>query len=214
MVELIKQLDEEIDWRISEMALIKTNHKASHISKKRREILLKYSSVEVYALFEGFVAKAMAIYIDEINKLHIHRDGIQVRILSEYFQQELNLFDERKNGDKREKLIKELEAYFSKDIIELSREIYRGGNINLKKLNAILENYKIPTIDNRIIEGGLHKLLKYRNSIAHGEIGLKVNDAVLTEQIMCVTLAMDSIRDNMIYSFERKLFLRDAEEIN
>lgn len=207
-MKLKDKLDNEIDWRITEMALIKTNHKTCNISDKRRQILLKYSSVEVYALLEGFVSKAFAIYVEEINKLNLHRKVLQESILSEYLQQKMQLFNERKYIDKKINLIVELEKYYELPVIMLSRDIHTGGNINLKSLNCLLKTYCILQIENKEIEKGLNKLLMFRNSIAHGEIGLIVDDEILTELIYYVTLTIDYIRDNIIYSFQHELFKR------
>ena len=207
-VKLKENLDGEIEWRVAEMALLKTNHKTTNISINRCETILKYTVVAVYALFEGFVVKAFKAYIQEINQLKLTKHEIQVNILTEFMNQKYSLFQERNNIDKKRELVLELEKYYDSQAIDLECEIKTESNINLKVLNKLLNTYKIIEIDDATIASGLNKLLMFRNSIAHGETGIKMNDELLRDHIACVTRAMDIIRDNMIISYKDKLYLR------
>ena len=207
-MKLKENLDGEIEWRVAEMALLKTNHKTTNISINRCETILKYTVVAVYALFEGFVVKAFKAYIQEINQLKLTKHEIQVNILTEFMNQKYSLFQERNNIDKKRELVLELEKYYDSQAIDLECEIKTESNINLKVLNKLLNTYKIVKIDDATIASGLNKLLMFRNSIAHGETGIKMNDELLRDHIECVTRAMDIIRDNMIISYKDKLYLR------
>ena len=207
-MKLKEILDDEIDWRIAELALLKTNHKTTNISINRRDIILKYSVVAVYALFEGFVVKAFKAYIHEINKLNLSKKDMHITILTEYMNQKYKLFFERNNLEKKCGLVLELEAFYDTSQINLECEIKTESNINLKVLNKLLNTYQIKEINDSSILDGLNKLLKFRNSIAHGETGIKMDDNLLKEHIDCVIRTMDQVRDNMITSFIHKSYLR------
>ena len=111
-MNLKSNLDDEIKWRIGELALIKTNHKSRNISMERRNVILKYSVVSIYALLEGFVVKAFDLFFSEINKRHHDKNEFEISIVGDYLDREMNLFNERKATNSKYKLVKSLESFF------------------------------------------------------------------------------------------------------
>lgn len=198
----------EIDWRIQELAYLKTNHLLNKISDTRKNVICKYSVVAIYALLEGFVVKSMQLYLCEINSLKLHKQEIDLKIINSYVSKEYKLHDLRVNIDKQVDLLTKLEVFYSNDIIILNNKIETEANVNLKVLNKILYTYNLELIDNNEIKDGLNKLLMFRNSIAHGEVALNVTNTIIQELSATVVKAMDLIMDRIIDGLKNKTYLR------
>lgn len=207
-MDLKNNIMHEIDWRVAELALIKTNHLSSNLSTLRCNVIKKYSIVAIYALFEGFIVQSMQLYINEINKMKISRNSLNIKIINNYLENTYNIHAQRVNEDKKMILIDELEFFFASKEIELSKKIETESNVNFKVLNKILNTYNLQPIDDKKINDGLNKLLKYRNSIAHGEVSVKVENTTICELTEVVVKTMDLVMDSIMLGFENKVFLK------
>lgn len=201
----------EIDWRIEEIALIKTNHLSVNISQKRCEIIRKYAAVSIYALLEGFVVNALRIYIDEINRQHVGRNLLDIRIVNEHLQNCFDIHTQRKQSKAQIALVRKLEDYYSAEHHYLSKKVNTEANVNLKVINKLLFCYNLELIDDQKITNGLNKLLQYRNSIAHGETSINVDNEVICEFADIVTETMDLIYDNIMKGVEKQSYLRNFD---
>lgn len=199
----------EIDWRISELVLIKTNHLSSNLSVNRCNVIKKFSVVAIYAIFEGFIVQAFKTYVDAINKLELDWKLLHINILNYHLNKTYNIHREtRTKSEKQLNLIANLQCFFNSPKIELSKKIETESNINLKVLNKLFTNFNIENINDKKIENGLNKLLQYRNSIAHGENTLKVENDLIVELIDVVTYTMDLVADSLIDGFDNKSYLK------
>lgn len=202
----------EIDWRIEEIALIKTNHLSVNISPKRCEIIRKYAAVSIYALLEGFVVNALRLYIDEINRNHVCRNSLDIRIVNEYLQNCFDIHTQRVKSKAQIALVRKLEDYYSADHHFLSKKVNTEANVNVKVINKLLSCYNLEIINNQKITNGLNKLLQYRNSIAHGETSINIDNDVICEFADIVTETMDLIYDSIMQGVEKKSYIRNEEE--
>ena len=200
----------EIDWRISELVLIKTNHLSNNLSATRRSVIKKFSVVAIYAIFEGFIVQAFELYVDAINKLKLDWKLLHINILNYHLDRTYGIHKEiRKKTEKQLDLVIDLQNFFNSPKVVLSKKIQTESNVNLKVLNKLLTNFNITNIGDKKVENGLNKLLQYRNSIAHGENTLKVESDLITELIDAVTYTMDLVADSLIVGFNNKSYLKN-----
>ena len=67
----IDEINSDIQWRMSELASLKTIPLRYNLLSHHKEMLIKYTIPSIYALWEGFVKNSFELYVREINKLNI-----------------------------------------------------------------------------------------------------------------------------------------------
>ncbi|WP_368246513.1 MAE_28990/MAE_18760 family HEPN-like nuclease [Clostridium paraputrificum] len=207
-MSLYESLEQEIEWRIFELAILKTNHLSSNLSELRKNIIRKYSVISIYALYEGFVVEAFNIYKEQINLLKIPPNKLNTRIITYFMDNKYKLYEERSNFEKREQLTRELENIFFSNNIELNVKINTESNVNIKVLNKLLYSFNLETVEDSRLKDKVNKLLKFRNSLAHGEVVLKVTDDLIYEFTDTVTVLMDLIAERILDGYKRRTYLR------
>jgi len=188
----VQEIEADIDWRISELATLKSIPIQYSFRPNHKNIHLKYSIPAIYAIWEGFVKNCFTIYSNHLNSLSISREDIAPALLTHQIDSECNFNNPRQNFESKQKLVGMLDNLFN-DIILIKPSVPTESNVNLKVLNRILERFCIPQVDNKY-DKGLNKLLLFRNTIAHGENSISVNMPHVIEFISLIeNLMLDII---------------------
>lgn len=75
------EIEKDITWRNNQLGIIKQNASINHLSKERIDVILKYSPVAIYALFEGFVVNTFLVYIKTINQLELSPNDFKSSVI-------------------------------------------------------------------------------------------------------------------------------------
>lgn len=184
MYPFIDEILADIDWRVSELASIKSIPIKYSLRPEHKEIHTKYSIPAIYAIWEGYIKTCFTIYSNHLNSLSIKRDEVAVALLTHIIDSECNFSNPRANFDTKQKLVSKIDQLLVDDI-KITPHIPTESNINLKVLNKILERFCLSKISSQY-ELGLNKLLRYRNTIAHGENSILVNMAIVSEFVALI----------------------------
>jgi len=195
MKTFIEEILADIDWRTAELATLKSIPIKYSFRPDHKEIHIKYTVPAIYAIWEGFVKNCFTIYSNHLNTLSIKRDEISTALLTHQLDSECDFNSPRKNFDSKLRLASTLDSIFQ-DIINIKPSVPTESNVNLKVLNKVLERFCIPAIA-ETYEKGLNKLLRFRNTIAHGENSIIVNMTHVTEFISLVENLMLDIVINV-----------------
>lgn len=162
----------ELDALQSKMYRCKTVHLRYSMLPEHKCFLLRQSVLGIYAEWEGFVKKSIALYLQEINrecvpffKLHDHYISYQTDSVVRF------KFPKTDFGVIT-KLSRSLYELYQGPVV-FSTEVNTESNANLKVTNTILGKLCLKCLDKKY-EGSLNKLIKFRNSIAHGDEGIPV----------------------------------------
>ena len=185
----------DIDWRVSELATLKSIPIRYSFRPDHKEIHIKYSIPAIYAIWEGFVKNCFVIYSNHLNSLSIRRDDISIQLLTHQLDCECDFNSPRSNFDSKKRLVLQIDNILT-DIIEIKPNVPTESNVNFKVLNKILDRFCIDKIDDKY-ENGLNKLLRFRNTIAHGENSLTVTMVHVTEFITLIENLMLDIAINI-----------------
>ena len=174
-------MQEDINWRKEQLTYIKQNTVIGSISEPRLEVIIRYSPVLIYALFEGFVTKITTEFINTINREPSKSSEYTDRVINHELEMQYHYHELSTKVDIRVQSAHDIKEFFYKQTVQLSQKVETASNVNLKVLNSILKIYGIEVIDEREpllgdakFGGFLHKLLRFRNSIAHGEVTVQV----------------------------------------
>ncbi|MBN1182357.1 MAG: hypothetical protein JXB49_08735 [Bacteroidales bacterium] len=200
MVTFVDEILADIDWRISELATIKSIPIKYSFRPDHKEVHIKYSIPAIYAIWEGFVKNCFTIYSNHLNTLGIKRTEISTALLTHQIDSECDFNNPRVNFDTKQKLVEQIDNLLT-ETIAIKPSVPTESNVNLKVLNKILERFCISKI-NDSYDRGLNKLLLFRNKIAHGENSITVNMTHVTEFVSLIENLMLDITIN-IESCER-----------
>lgn len=195
MSSFIDEILADIDWRISELAQIKSIPIKYNFRPDHKDIHIKYAIPAIYAIWEGFVKNCFTIYSNHLNSLTIKRTEISTSLLTHRIDSECDLNNPRQNFESKQKLVEIINSLLV-DIITIKPSVPTESNVNLKVLNKILERFCVSKFD-ETYEKGLNKLLRFRNTIAHGENSISVNMPHVIEFIALIENLMLDIVINI-----------------
>lgn len=200
METFVDEILADIDWRVSELATIKSMPIRYSFRPEHKEIHVKYSIPAIYAIWEGFVKNCFTVYTNHLNTLSIQRTEISASLLTHHLDSECDFNSPRINFDSKTRLVEDIDNLLTETIL-FKPSIPTESNVNLKVLNKILERFCITKVVENYNQR-LNKLLLFRNKIAHGENSIVVNMTHLTEFISLIENLMLDIAIN-IESCER-----------
>lgn len=207
-------MQEDIRWRKEQLTYIKQNAVIGSIPEPRLEVIVRYSPVLIYALFEGFVTKITTEYINTINRVPSRISEYIDNVINHELEVQYNYHKLSTKVDERVGAAHDIKEFFYKPTVHLSQKIETASNVNLKVLNSILKVYGIETIEEREpllgdvkFAGYLHKLLRVRNSIAHGEVTVKVTVEDVDSFANNLEYIFDFLEERYLKSLKNKTFL-------
>ena len=195
MVTFIDEILADIDWRVSQLATLKSIPIRYSFSPEHKELQIKYTVPAIYAIWEGFVKSSFIIYSNHLNTLSIGRSEIAMPLLTHQLDSECDFNNPRMNFDSKQRMVSLLDSLLT-DIVTIKPSVPTESNVNFKVLNKILERFCIDKVSDDY-EQKLNKLLLFRNKIAHGENSISVNLTHVTEFISTVENLMLDIAINV-----------------
>lgn len=195
MTTFIDEILADIDWRVSQLATLKSIPIRYSFSPEHKELQIKYSIPAIYAIWEGFVKSSFIIYSNHLNTLSIGRSEIAMPLLTHLLDSECDFNNPRINFDSKQKMVTLLDSLLT-DIVTIKPSVPTESNVNFKVLNKILERFCIDKVSD-VYDRKLNKLLLFRNKIAHGENSISVNLTHVTEFISTVENLMLDIAINV-----------------
>jgi len=193
--ELIEGLRESVEMRRSSMNSILTLPLRYRLKESDLDVFLMSSVPTVYATWEGFFVSVVHVLIKAVN--HCNAGVRELNLsLATYYLDQYCAFENPKNG--LENKMKHVSTIFEKSSlpVEIKKSFDKSSNINLKETNKFLQIFCVRLIDDSYAHK-LHKLLKFRNKIAHGEdVGaVKIED--LNDFVKLVNNLMDDVLHNV-----------------
>lgn len=193
----IDDIKSDIDWRMSELASLKTIPVRYSLANHHSELLTKYAVPSIYALWEGFVKKSFELYVGHINSLKLNSSDIHINLFTHSFSTEdkLALENPRMSFAKKKEFF-EFYQNKLKGKFTIQQKIPTKSNVDYNVINEILERFNLSALPKQPYKKELNKLLLFRNSIAHGDTSILVTSDNLAE-------FSKLINDLMVEIFER-----------
>jgi hypothetical protein len=202
----IQEILADINWRVSELATIKSLPIKYSFRPDHKELQIKYSIPAIYAIWEGFVKNTFTIYSTHLNSLNITRIEIAHPLLTHQLDLECDFNNPRAAFDSKKRLVNLINNVLD-ETITIKPGIPTESNVNFKVLNKILERFCISPIEGSY-ERGLNRLLRFRNMIAHGENALQVNMTDMTQFVSLIENLMLDLIINIETCEKNKTFTK------
>lgn len=185
---LLAEIEADINWRLTEISIIKTIPHRYSLNEDHKKVLIKYAIPSLYAIWEGYVKNTFDLLTTFINKLNIDPKLVNINLLTHAIENECNLGNERKHFEKKIKLVESALNIINSQL-NVKPEIPTESNIDFKVMNKIFERFNIKSLDNKY-QKPLNRLILHRNKIAHGDNSIIVSKdevdefSLLIEDIM------------------------------
>ncbi len=200
-MDILQEMNADLEWRLSELASIKAIPLMYPLNDYHKKIIIKYSVPAIYSIWEGFVRKLFESYAKYLNSKQISYANIHQNILTHGISSndKLKLDNPRSSFSKQREHTLEYQAYIS-DYISIGLKIPTKSNVNYDVINELLERFAMNQIDVSY-KNGLNKLLKFRNSIAHGDNSIPVKH----EDIVNFTILINNLMSELIIKLEEAI---------
>jgi len=223
MSSLKERISHEIIWRTEEIAILKTLPFHPNFSDAQKETLRKHTIPALYSLWEGFVKDAFSHYIDELNGLKITLDNIAPELLAHsidihYIRSKDYLNEIPKDFQKSIKRLTKFVDDFKQDVSENSIAIPQTlpteANINYEVITKLLIRFNLETLPEKPFAAGLNKLLKFRNSYAHGDFSIPVKSEIVAQFSQLVIDLMSEVLLRIDNGYSHRTYLKKQTQIN
>jgi len=169
MSNWLKQLEEDLDWRLTELAILKKQAVLASKDSDRYRALLRALWAMLYAHYEGFCKFAWDLYLDELQKAGVKRKNCKDEIAKLSLQKQ---FKSLKGDLSPENLWNFGQTGFRtmlEDNLDFQVKLETQSNLypQLFKENSLKVCLNCSLVDQYEIE--LKGLVKRRNEIAHGQ---------------------------------------------
>ncbi|QND34248.1 hypothetical protein HB772_19840 [Sinorhizobium meliloti] len=166
-MDAIDEITADLDWRETELGLLKVFFTRSEVSKKQHAVLARAAWSLLYAHYEGFAKFALTVFFDRAAKTAATCNVLPVRTKEFALIAELKRIRGLANSD----FLQALEA-FAHNSLSLKPQfpdVDTKSNLWPNVLEELLKLADIdcPSIDNNRVV--LKALVGKRNGIAHGE---------------------------------------------
>ncbi|MDR6784600.1 hypothetical protein ABIE26_003246 [Pedobacter africanus] len=171
---LIKEISKDIDWRMSELASLKSIPVRYKLMPHHQEMIIKYTIPSIYSLWEGFVKNSFRRYITEINSLNLLIQDVHINLVVHGITSidKLRLENPRNSFKSKKEFTESYLSTISKPF-QMTEIIPTHSNVNFEVINEILLIFNLETLPKHF-DKLLGKLVTFRNSIAHGEVSIPV----------------------------------------
>ena len=203
MPQFIDEIVADIDWRVAEMATLKSIPIRYRLTPDHKNQHIKFAVPAIYAFWEGYVKTSLSIYISHLSSLNIERKDISINLLTHHIDTFCGLNNPRTSFDSKKRVVADLDVLFV-DTIQLVPEVPTESNVNFKVLTSLLTRFCIEQVDSKY-EKGLNRLLFFRNKIAHGENAIRVTDKDMSDFVKLIEDLMIDIVLNIQSSEARRL---------
>lgn len=202
----IDEINNDIQWRMSELASLKSIPLRYNLMPHHREMLIKYTIPSIYALWEGFVRNSFDIYIREINKLNLAVNDVHINLITHTISscEKLYLENPRLNFKSKKEFVEFYQDTISKPLV-ISRKIPTKSNVDFNVINDILLRFNLESLP-ADFDSKLKKLLQFRNSIAHGETSIPVKQVDIAFFSSLVNDLMIEIIIRLEYGYKNNTF--------
>ena len=167
--DFLREIEADIDWRYAQLSTLKTIPVRYGLFDSDKQFLIQYSPVIIYSLWEGFVKHAFEEYISKLNALKLDYRDLPLELLTHAIstQDKLKLENARQNFKSKYEFVEYLKNYINTPL-HFTPKLPTKSNIDFKVINDILNRFNLKKLPEEF-KRSLDKLLRFRNTIAHGD---------------------------------------------
>ena len=210
MSKWLKELEDDLNWRETELAILKKQAVLASKDSDRYRVLLRAMWALLYAHYEGFCKFAWDVYLEELQKADVKRKDCKDEIAKLSLQKK---FKTLKGDLSPESLWDFGQTGFGimlEDNLDFQIRLKTQSNLypNLFKENVIQAGLTCTLVDKYQIE--LKALVTRRNEIAHGQKMTIKNIDEYKKYEDAALEVMHELAISIIDCLDKKLYLKNT----
>ena len=163
----LREIERDLDWRESELALMRKFLTDSAVKKIAKHVLFRSAWTLLYAHFEGFVKFALTVYFDALMRSRIRCDQLPMDMKCFALQNCLRDARSLSSADFLNFIVEFREGHLNK--VPVFPEVDTKSNLSASVLEGLLKNANINLPSLPLHDQKIDTLVRRRNKIAHGE---------------------------------------------
>lgn len=198
----------DIDWRNAELAELRVILHKVQLTPIQKNTYVRYIVPAIYALWEGFIKNCLELYAKEINLsntaiIDLHENLLTHAIVG---NDKLSLDRARTNFKTQKEFSLFISSYLNQKF-PLQSKLPTKSNVNSEVLADLYEKFNLGTLDNKLGKR-LDKLLRFRNTIAHGDNSIPVREDNIDDFTQLLQELMIEVFDKIDYAVRNRTYLK------
>ncbi len=202
-----KEIMADINWRYSELSILRTLPFRYGLSEDHKNFLFRYSVPIIYSLWEGFIKSSFECYVRAINFLELKMSQLNPKLIAHAIDSndKLTLQNPRLQFRTKVEFVESLMDFVNNEV-RISSQIPTASNVNYEVLNKILERFNLEKIPTKDFKSPLNKLLRFRNSVSHGDNSIPVTSEDIEYFCSLINDLMYEVYDRIEVGFKNKTY--------
>lgn len=202
MYPLTNEIIASKEWRIRELENLKKVGilALSTYSQRVKNQYYRMCIPYIYAHWEGFIVESFKQLISFLNELHLDKKLVRNELYAFSLQDVLKPLAGKQSFEQTCQFTEKFTRDYNRALYIDPALLTAKSNLNYKQLVVILEKFGMENCLTKY-QGEINQLVNQRNRIAHGENGITVEYANISDKISM----LQEIFDLMILKFEEYL---------
>jgi hypothetical protein len=186
----------------------KTIHMRYSMIEKHKLFLTRQAVLSIYAAWEGLLKECLLLYLQELNTLKLDYNDISDAYLA--FQTDnVCTFKKSKTHHATIKKLSKILFNMCKQKVVFDTKINTESNANLKITNTLLSKLSLSVLESKY-EKDLNRLLFFRNSVAHGDDSIKIEQKDLDKFSATVQNMASDLIISILDGYNKRVYVKSA----
>ncbi len=186
----------------------KTIHMRYSMIEKHKLFLTRQAVLSIYAAWEGFLKECLLLYLQELNTLELEYNDISDTYLAFQTDNVCTFKNSKTNYATIKKLSKNLFNMYKQKVV-FNTKINTESNANLKITNTLLSKLSLSVLESKY-EKDLNRLLLFRNSVAHGDDSIRIEQKDLDKFSATVQNIASDLITSILDGYDNQVYVKNA----
>jgi hypothetical protein len=187
----------------------KTIHMRYSMIEKHKLFLTRQAVLSIYAAWEGFLKECLLLYLQELNTLKLEYNDISESYLAFQTDNVCIFKNSKTNYATIKKLSTNLFNMYKQKVV-FNTKINTESNANLKITNTLLSKLSLSVLESKKDGKDLDRLLRFRNSVAHGDDSIRIEQKDLDKFSATVQNIASDLITSILDGYNNQVYVKNA----
>ena len=200
-MDLLDKLMKDLEWRVGEIATLKSLLSRPKITDTQSKVLLRAGWALLYAHYEGFVKNSLISFYDSVQGCGLKASSLPLRTKAFALESDIKKI----RNTEAVQFVDVITAFVHCDLNSPARfsEIDTRSNLYFSVLTELLSTADVKQINTSTAHWKINNLVEKRNKIAHGEKAFIGDRDYFLEQCDFIERVMYELTENIEERFKQ-----------
>lgn len=209
MHDAVREIENENNWRDKDFAYMKKEG----IRTKYPRLWNQMCVLMIYAHWEGFVSTSLKIVLSHLNKMQLSHSQICTRMTVLSLADSYSSLKGKQSFEQRVQFTDKFYEILSKGV-RFQTKVNTKSNLNYKVLQELCSIFGFNFANFSPYKADINRLVRIRNSIAHGENGISIDQKSILTKIEIVKNCFSILEQEIEIFFAQKKYLCVPQKTN